>query len=78
MPMIEVQEQLQVIRRGCEELLVEAELVEKIKSGRPLRIKLGMDPTAPDLHLGHTVVINKLRQFQEPVSYTHLTLPTKA
>ena len=57
--------QLKIIKRGAEELLVEAELVEKLKLGRPLRIKLGMDPTAPDLHLGHTVVINKLRQFQD-------------
>ena len=63
--MADVQEQLRNIKRGCDELLVEAELLEKLKSGRPLRIKLGMDPTAPDLHLGHTVVINKLRQFQE-------------
>ena len=60
-----IQDQLKVIKRGCDELLVEAELVEKLKLGRPLRIKLGMDPTAPDLHLGHTVVINKLRQFQD-------------
>jgi len=58
-------EQLELIRRGCDELLIEAELVEKLKTGRPLRVKLGMDPTAPDLHLGHTVVINKLRHFQE-------------
>src|SRR3954462_14148614 len=58
-------EQLAIARRGAEELLVEAELIEKLKLGRPLRIKLGMDPTAPDLHLGHTVVINKLRQFQD-------------
>jgi len=60
-----VEEQLKVIKRGCDELLVEAELAERIASGRPLRVKLGMDPTAPDLHLGHTVVLNKLRQFQE-------------
>ena len=60
-----IQEQLKVIKRGCDELLVESELIEKLKLGRPLRIKLGMDPTAPDLHLGHTVVINKLRQFQD-------------
>src|SRR5690242_18649143 len=58
-------DQLDVIKRGCDELLVEAELVEKLKTGRPLRIKAGFDPTAPDLHLGHTVLINKLRQFQE-------------
>ena len=63
--MPDIQEQLKIIKRGCEELLVEAELVEKLKIGRPLRIKLGMDPTAPDLHLGHTVIINKLRQFQD-------------
>jgi tyrosyl-tRNA synthetase len=63
--MPDIQEQLRIIKRGCEELLVEAELVEKLKTGRPLRIKLGMDPTAADLHLGHTVVINKLRQFQD-------------
>lgn len=56
---------LQVIKRGADELLIEAELIEKLKSGRPLRIKAGFDPTAPDLHLGHTVLINKLRHFQE-------------
>src|ERR671927_769293 len=56
---------IQTIRRGCEELIVEDELVAKLKTGRQLRVKLGMDPTAPDLHLGHTVVINKLRHFQE-------------
>ena len=57
--------QLEVIKRGCDELLIEAELVEKLKSGRPLRVKAGFDPTAPDLHLGHTVLINKLRQLQD-------------
>jgi tyrosyl-tRNA synthetase len=56
---------LEVIKRGCDELLVEAELVERLKSGRPLRVKAGFDPTAPDLHLGHTVLINKLRQLQD-------------
>ena len=60
-----VEEQLAVIRRGAQEILVESELVEKLKRGEPLRIKAGFDPTAPDLHLGHTVLINKLRQFQE-------------
>ena len=60
-----VEEQLALIKRGAEEVLVEAELVEKLKRGEPLRIKAGFDPTAPDLHLGHTVLINKLRQFQE-------------
>jgi tyrosyl-tRNA synthetase len=62
---MEIKEQLEIIKRGCEELIVEAEFVEKLKSGRPLRIKAGFDPTAPDLHLGHTVLINKLRQLQE-------------
>jgi len=61
----EVSSQLQQIKRGAEELLVESELVERIKEGRPLRVKAGFDPTAPDLHLGHTVLLNKLRQFQE-------------
>lgn len=60
-----VEEHLALIKRGAEEVLVEAELVEKLKRGQPLRIKAGFDPTAPDLHLGHTVLINKLRQFQE-------------
>ncbi|WP_300456299.1 tyrosine--tRNA ligase [Accumulibacter sp.] len=59
------EEALELIKRGSEELLVEAELNEKLKSGRPLRIKAGFDPTAPDLHLGHTVLINKLRHFQD-------------
>ncbi|MGQ0749839.1 MAG: tyrosine--tRNA ligase [Betaproteobacteria bacterium] len=57
--------QLEVISRGCDELLIESELVERLKTGRPLRVKAGFDPTAPDLHLGHTVLISKLRQFQE-------------
>ncbi|MBD8805368.1 tyrosine--tRNA ligase [Pseudomonas syringae] len=60
-----VEEQLALIKRGADELLVEAELVAKLKRGQPLRIKAGFDPTAPDLHLGHTVLINKLRQFQD-------------
>ena len=55
---------VEAIRRGCEELIVEEELAKKLASGRKLRVKLGLDPTAPDLHLGHTVVINKLRDFQ--------------
>ncbi|MBA3696451.1 MAG: tyrosine--tRNA ligase [Methylotenera sp.] len=62
---IDINQQLAVIKRGADELLIEAELVEKLKKGIPLRIKAGFDPTAPDLHLGHTVLINKLRQFQE-------------
>jgi len=60
-----IQESLAVIKRGCEELLVEQEMADKLASGRPLRIKAGFDPTAPDLHLGHTVLLNKLRQFQD-------------
>ena len=60
-----IDEALAIIKRGSEELLIEAELVEKLKKGQPLRIKAGFDPTAPDLHLGHTVLINKLRQFQD-------------
>ncbi|MCP5132773.1 MAG: tyrosine--tRNA ligase [Gammaproteobacteria bacterium] len=60
-----VKESLQLIKRGAVDLLLEDELVERLKTGRPLRIKAGFDPTAPDLHLGHTVLINKLRQFQD-------------
>ncbi|NMG29712.1 tyrosine--tRNA ligase [Aromatoleum evansii] len=63
--MTDVQGALELIKRGADELLIEAELVEKLKSGRPLRVKAGFDPTAPDLHLGHTVLINKLRHFQD-------------
>lgn len=59
------QETLALIRRGTEDILLEDELVERLGAGRALRIKAGFDPTAPDLHLGHTVLINKLRQFQE-------------
>lgn len=59
-----MQETIRVIKRGCDELIVEQELVEKIATGRPLRVKAGFDPTAPDLHLGHTVLLNKLRQLQ--------------
>jgi tyrosyl-tRNA synthetase len=60
-----LQASLELIRRGADEILVEAELEKKLARGKPLRIKAGFDPTAPDLHLGHTVLINKLRQFQE-------------
>lgn len=60
-----IEQALALIKRGAEEILLEEELVEKLKEGRPLRIKAGFDPTAPDLHLGHTVLINKLRQFQD-------------
>ena len=58
-------ESLSIIRRGAEEILLEADLVKKLAREKPLRIKAGFDPTAPDLHLGHTVLINKLRQFQD-------------
>jgi tyrosyl-tRNA synthetase len=60
-----INQALAIIKRGADELLLETELVEKLKKGEPLRIKAGFDPTAPDLHLGHTVLINKLRQFQD-------------
>ncbi|MGN0918291.1 MAG: tyrosine--tRNA ligase [Oxalobacter sp.] len=64
-----VKEALAIAKRGCDELLIEAEFAQKLarseKSGTPLRIKLGLDPTAPDLHLGHTVVLNKMRQLQD-------------
>src|SRR3954468_12569083 len=63
--MAALSEQLEVIKRGCDELLVEAELIDRLKTGRPLRVKAGFDPTAPDLHIGHTVLINKLRQLQD-------------
>ncbi|MCL2022279.1 MAG: tyrosine--tRNA ligase [Betaproteobacteria bacterium] len=63
--MQELETALSLIKRGSEELLIESELIEKLKSGRALRVKAGFDPTAPDLHLGHTVLINKLRHFQE-------------
>ena len=60
-----IESAMQIIKRGCGELLIEEELGAKLKSGRPLRVKTGFDPTAPDLHLGHTVLINKMRQFQD-------------
>ena len=63
--MVSIKQQLEEIRRGSAELLIEAELQKKMARGKPLRIKAGFDPTAPDLHLGHTVLINKMRQFQQ-------------
>jgi len=63
--MVDIESQLTLIKRGADELLIEAELVDRLKTGRPLRVKAGFDPTAPDLHLGHTVLINKLRHFQD-------------
>jgi tyrosyl-tRNA synthetase len=59
------QEILNQIKRGSEELLLESELIKKLEQGRPLRVKAGFDPTAPDLHLGHTVLLNKMRQLQD-------------
>ncbi|MBL79849.1 MAG: tyrosine--tRNA ligase [Nitrosomonadaceae bacterium] len=61
----DIENQLETIKRGCDELLVESELKQKLTTGTPLRIKAGFDPTAPDLHLGHTVLLNKLRQLQD-------------
>ncbi|KJU86224.1 tyrosyl-tRNA synthetase [Candidatus Magnetobacterium bavaricum] len=63
--MLAPQEQLEVIKRGASDIIHEAELLEKLRLGRPLRIKAGFDPTAPDIHLGHTVLIEKMRQLQE-------------
>jgi len=63
--MTAIEEALALIRRGTQEILLEDGLVKKLALGRPLRVKAGFDPTAPDLHLGHTVLINKLRQFQD-------------
>ncbi len=63
--MANIEQALVEIKRGVDELIPETELIEKLKENRPLRIKLGADPTAPDIHLGHTVILNKLRTFQE-------------
>ena len=63
--MSSVAEQMEELKRGADEILIESELVEKLREGRPLRIKAGFDPTAPDLHIGHTVLINKMRRFQD-------------
>jgi len=60
-----IDQALQIIKRGAEDVLVEDELIERLKKGQKLRVKAGFDPTAPDLHLGHTVLINKMRQFQD-------------
>ncbi|MDD4335059.1 MAG: tyrosine--tRNA ligase, partial [Desulfotomaculaceae bacterium] len=67
--MVELDKQMEIIKRGTVEIIPENELADKLKSsiknGRPLKVKLGLDPTAPDIHLGHTVVLQKLRQFQD-------------
>src|SRR6266446_5721256 len=60
-----VDEQLDLLAQGCESVVTRDELKKKLEQGRPLRVKLGCDPTAPDLHLGHSVVLRKLRQFQD-------------
>jgi tyrosyl-tRNA synthetase len=62
---VDIKEQFAIIKRGSDEVLIESELLEKLKKGVPLKIKAGFDPTAPDLHLGHAVLLNKLRQFQD-------------
>ena len=64
-PTASVEDQLALIQRGTHEILSEEDLIAKLKLGRPLKIKAGFDPTAPDLHLGHTVLINKLKHFQD-------------
>ncbi|WP_430735663.1 tyrosine--tRNA ligase [Halodesulfovibrio aestuarii] len=63
--MMDIQKQLEIIQRGCAELIDADELKKKLEKGKPLRVKMGFDPTAPDLHLGHSVAIHKLRHFQE-------------
>lgn len=63
--MAKIDDALAIIRRGTDEILLEDELIEKLKSGKPLRVKAGFDPTAPDLHVGHTVLLNKMRQLQD-------------
>ena len=62
---MDIKEQIAIIKRGSDEVLIESELLEKLKKGVPLKVKAGFDPTAPDLHLGHAVLLNKLRQFQD-------------
>ncbi len=65
MPSLKPEEALAQLRRGTAQIISEAELLDKLRLGRPLRVKLGFDPTAPDIHLGHTVILRKLRQFQD-------------
>ncbi|MEN9310870.1 MAG: hypothetical protein RLY77_995, partial [Pseudomonadota bacterium] len=65
MPVSELQQAVEFIARGSDEILKREELEARLKLGRPLRVKAGFDPTAPDLHLGHTVLLNKMRQFQD-------------
>ena len=63
--MASIEQTLEIIKRGADEILLEKELIQKLEKGKPLRVKAGFDPTAPDLHIGHTVLINKLKQFQD-------------
>ena len=63
--MTDLEKSLEMIRRGADEIIREEDLRQKLEQGKPLRVKTGFDPTAPDLHLGHTVLINKMRHFQE-------------
>src|SRR5512147_1692789 len=69
MSILSAKEQLEIVKRGAAEVIVEADLLKKLErsvsTGKPLRIKAGFDPTAPDIHVGHTVLLNKMRQFQE-------------
>ena len=75
-----------ILHRGVTDIIVESEFVRLLEEGKPLRLKMGFDPSRPDIHLGHAVGLRKLRELQEighqvvliAVSYTHLTLPTKA
>lgn len=62
---LSVEDTMEIVRRGTEEILLEVDFIERLKLNKPLRIKAGFDPTAPDLHLGHTVLLNKMRQFQD-------------
>ena len=79
MPLTEKED---VLNRGVEEIIVRSEFLDRLNSGQKMRLKMGFDPSAPDIHVGHAVGLRKLRQLQEmghqAVSYTHLTLPTKA
>src|SRR5271154_5718736 len=63
--MTTIEQDFNEIKRGTVDILLENELLDRLRASKPLRIKLGFDPTAPDIHLGHTVLINKLRQFQQ-------------
>ena len=72
--MSNIEKTIELIKRGAEEILVESELRDRLKQGKPLRVKCGFDPTAPDIHLGHTVLINKLKEFQDLGHYAILLI----